>query len=235
MRHTSTQTVDTIQGQEVVLMGTIRKKLKPSSGFTLAETLLAILILLLVTSIVAAGIPVARTAYERVVVASNADALLSTTISALRNELGAAKIIKPVENAAGAAGTTVSYYSGAASYNASTGRYMTSGNRCVICLNADSELSDYKSLTDPDRCIMLQRYAPMDNVDYSPALKTKMQAVRLVSKAASNKNLYVTYDSVSYADGILTFTGLKVCRDTDTAAANPLSQRDTLCIRVLSY
>ena len=37
-----------------------KSKLKSRSGFTLAETLLAILILLLVSSIVAQGIPVAR-------------------------------------------------------------------------------------------------------------------------------------------------------------------------------
>ena len=38
----------------------IKEKLKNRSGFTLAETLLAVLILLLVSVIVANGIPVAR-------------------------------------------------------------------------------------------------------------------------------------------------------------------------------
>ena len=55
-------------------------------GFTLAETLLAVLILLMVSSIVAAGIPSARRAYEKVVLASNAEVLLSTTITTLRHE-----------------------------------------------------------------------------------------------------------------------------------------------------
>ena len=59
----------------------IRKKLHSSKAFTLAETLLAVLILLMVSTIVATGIPVARNAYEKVVLASNAEVLLSTTIS----------------------------------------------------------------------------------------------------------------------------------------------------------
>ena len=65
-------------------------KLKSRSGFTLAETLLAILILLLVSSIVAQGIPVARNVYNRVVLGANAQVLLSTTVTALRDELGTA-------------------------------------------------------------------------------------------------------------------------------------------------
>ena len=68
-----------------------RKKLQGRGGFTLAETLLAVLILLLVSSIVASGIPVAKNAYEKVVLGSNAQLLLSTTVSALRNEIGTAR------------------------------------------------------------------------------------------------------------------------------------------------
>ena len=66
------------------------RKLKKRAGFTLAEMLLAILILLMVSSIVAAGIPAARNAYEKVVLGSNAQILLSTTVAMLRDELGTA-------------------------------------------------------------------------------------------------------------------------------------------------
>ena len=216
-------------------MGTIRKKLKTASGFTLAETLLAVLILLMVSVIVATGIPAAKNAYEKVVLASNADALLSTTISSLRNELGAAKISKP--ESGGAPITYISYYSGAASYDAVSGNYVTSGTQSMICLNEDftGDYADYKSTADPGKCIMLQRYAPLGGINYSPEMQAQMKAVRLVSKAASNQNLYVTYDSVTYANGILTFTGLKVCRDSDNNAHHPLTKPIKLCIRVLSY
>lgn len=67
-------------------------------GFTLAETLLAVLILLMVSQIVAAGIPVAKDAYEKVVLTSNAEVLLSTAVTVLRNELGTAREIKAADS-----------------------------------------------------------------------------------------------------------------------------------------
>lgn len=212
------------------------KMWRASSGFTLAETLLAVLILLMVSVIVATGIPAAKNAYEKVVLASNADALLSTTISSLRNELGAAKIIKP--ESGGRPTTYISYYSGSASYDTTLNRYVTSGTQSMICLNenfTDSNGNEVYKSADLDKCIMIQRYAPLGNITYSPAMQEQMRATRLVSKAASNQNLYVTYDSVTYENNILTINDLKVCRDSDTTAENPLSERDTLCIRVLSY
>lgn len=65
-------------------------RLKSQAGFTLAETLLAVLILLLVSGIVATGVPVAKNVYEKTIVAANAHVLLSTTVSALKDELGTA-------------------------------------------------------------------------------------------------------------------------------------------------
>ena len=84
---------------------TMQNKLRSQRGFTLAEVLVAILILLMVTSIVAAGIPAARNAYEKVVLSSNAEVLLSTTITSLRNELGTAKDIKTETGS-----TRITYY-----------------------------------------------------------------------------------------------------------------------------
>ncbi len=84
----------------------IRKKLKSRAGFTLAETLLAVAILMLVSVIVATGIPVARNAYEKVVLSSNAETMLTTAISSLRNELGTAWKVESVTGG-------VSYFSAA--------------------------------------------------------------------------------------------------------------------------
>ena len=52
-------------------------------GFTLSETLFAMLILLMVTSIVATGIPIAGRALKNAVDASHGQVLLSTTMTAL--------------------------------------------------------------------------------------------------------------------------------------------------------
>lgn len=56
----------------------------------MAETLMAVTILLLVSTIVATGIPVAKNAYEKVVLTANAQTLLSTAVNALRDEIGTA-------------------------------------------------------------------------------------------------------------------------------------------------
>ena len=84
----------------------IKRKLNIKKGFTIAEMLVAIIILLMVSSIVAAGIPVAREAYEKIVLTSNAEVLMSTAITALRNELGTAKDIE-------ADGSQIVYYNSA--------------------------------------------------------------------------------------------------------------------------
>ena len=69
------------------------RKLNQKAGFTLAETLVTILILLMVSSIVAGGIPAATNAYYKAVDGANAQVLLSTAATALRDELGTARDI----------------------------------------------------------------------------------------------------------------------------------------------
>ncbi len=184
-------------------------------GFTLAETLLATLILLMVSAIVATGVPVAKNAYEKVVLASNADVLLSTAISALRNELGGATDIETDESDStesesdetdgaeeGAEGTILTYY------NATRG--------------ASSRL--YVDSTD-GQGIMFQRYYSRDG------LSADYDAARLVSSETSTGDLYVTYDSVEYEDGIVTFRNLSVNRES---GAEGLAKREELSIRVIS-
>lgn len=67
-------------------------------GFTLAETMLALLIVVMLTGIVATGIPVAYNTYRQVVDDSNAQLALSTTATALRDELGLAVDVKTASN-----------------------------------------------------------------------------------------------------------------------------------------
>lgn len=70
-------------------MNRIRVKLnKFSSGFSLAETLVALLIVLMVSSILVAGLPAAFQAYSKVVDGANAQVLLSTGATRIRDELG---------------------------------------------------------------------------------------------------------------------------------------------------
>lgn len=179
-------------------------KLKSERGFTLAETLLAVLIMLMVSAIMATGIPSVKKAYEKVVLASNAEVLLSTTISTLRNELGTAQDVK-APKPGDSADTTITYYN--PTRGASSKLYVASGG-------------------ENDKEIMFQRYFSADGLikDYA--------AAPLVSSKTSTQDLYVTYTSVAYSEGIVTFTGLSVNRASGTEG---LASRDVFSIRVISY
>ncbi len=84
---------------KVRLRSFLRKRLKLNthSGFSLVELLVATLILLMVSSVVVGGIPVARDAYEKVTVTANAQVLLSTTVNALRAQLGSAQNARVID------------------------------------------------------------------------------------------------------------------------------------------
>ena len=107
------------------------EKARRSSGFTLSETLVAIIILLLVTSTVAVGIPMASNAYEKIVVSANAEVLLSTTMTCLRDELCTATDVT-------LDGTTINYTS-------------SNGSKSRIYLDADGEgicIREYIGVSD---------------------------------------------------------------------------------------
>lgn len=179
-------------------------KLNNKKGFTLAETLLAVLILLMVSTIVATGIPVAKNAYEKVVLASNAEVLLSTTISTLRNELGMAQTIETKEPESGetaAVGTIITYYN--PSRGASSKIYVDSN----------------------DQQIMFQRYYNSDG------LSKEYAAVPLISSKISTDGLYVTYRSVTYENGIISFKNLSVNSKSGTEG---LAKRENLSIQIIS-
>ena len=122
-----------------------KRKLKGRAGFSLAETMLAVLILLLVSGIVATGIPAARNAYEKVIVAANAQVLLSTTATALRDELGTAWNVEKIGD------TELKYYS------SDTGAL----SRLYIKGNDGIWLQEYTSVTgfnvDPDNSVGKER------------------------------------------------------------------------------
>ena len=179
-------------------------KLKSRSGFTLAETLLAILILLLVSSIVAQGIPVARNVYNRVVLGANAQVLLSTTVTALRDELGTAWDVT--------AGTdnSLTYFSA------------DIGSRSKLWVDATTNT------------IQIQEYVATDGLNTETASVGSAHA--LVSEKAATRELRVTYNEATCADGVVTIKGLGVYRDTGEGPLATLGDGDAgdLVIRPVS-
>ena len=182
---------------------TIKKKLKGKSGFTLAETLLAVLILLLVSVIVANGIPVAKNVYNNVIVGANAQMLLSTAVTALRNELGTAQDIKDPKG-----GKDIVYY------KSSIGAY--------------SKLS-----VDASKGIQLLDYVKKEDGTPIPVSgKTETRTSHnLVSYAAANKSLIVTYSGVTKVNDVITISDLEVKHEKGDTS--PLVKLGSLNIRVV--
>lgn len=183
----------------------VSKRTRRRAGFSLAETLLAVLILSIAAMLLANGVPFAKSAYEDVVVSANARMLLSNTVSALRNELGTAMnvVVDPVER-------SIVYYSTDIHSNSKIYLYQSS-------VESGSLLVD-EAETDPqpNGTIMLQQYYTIDaNVANLAGLA--VQPRRLVTTSASNGNLYITFDQIGLNGSLITISGLKVFSRTDTA------------------
>lgn len=206
------------------------RRLKRQSGFTLAETLLAILILMLVGIIVTSGIPAAQNAYNKVVLGANAQAMLSTAVTALRDELGTAWQVKSVDD------QTIEYF------NASTGA------KSRIFLDAEG---DYPSISVRDYIPLTaeEDQAPqsMEELIHGNASGTEIvkagSAYHLVPDSSDSNRLYVTYESIALSETdasiIVVVEGLKVCKKTDNVEIASLGKDEdgktiALEIRLLS-
>ena len=192
-------------------MKRIIQKLKSNAGLSLAETLLALAILLLGTSIVAAGMPAAVNAYRNAIDAANAQVVLSATVNALRSELSTARDVKQD-------GDVITYYS------------TVTGSRSKLYQNADAE-----------GCrIMLQEYDDFDDapdttgetLDMQPA-ERPLVSNEMTKTTKDNSLMTVAYDDIDLsADGkTVTVRGLRVERDTKLAE---IPEDASLNIRVLS-
>ncbi len=195
-------------------MRKFRRKMNNVHGFSLVELLVATLILSMVSAVVAGGIPVAKEAYEKVTLSANAQVMLSTTISALRNELCTATQVTIGDGSTSgedSSGGTISEGEGDGTQE-TTIRYYSSA------IKNFSTLSIGKVDTDSAQdSILLTQYA-----DYSGTSTAR----NLVSSAVGDKKLFVVYSAVAYDDGIVTFTDLKVVDETGTKVLAKLKDGD---------
>lgn len=182
----------------------IKKRKRLSAGFTLAEVLIALLIILMVTAIVVAGIPAAANALEKSVSASNAQVLLTTTVTKLRSELGSAREVFAVGN--GSAEDRI----------------------CYIDENGvPSRISSGKKEDDGTFTgIKLTRYKGTDIGSDSD----KLSEMDLLSDKASNENLFVDFRFAGYANGIVTLKDVRVHKKNQ--AGDVIASLETLNIRV---
>ena len=185
------------------------KKIRQTKGFSLVELLAATLILLLVTSIVAQGIPLAQRAYKRSVDLANAQLLLSTAITILRDDLGMANNItfqgaEATENG----GPTLQYS------NARSGVKRISAKMKVVGSIPDN--SDDNVLHNYD--IKMLNTVPVlvdkKTSDTDVGNTTLADALGISWALSEKQGLYLSFDSISVDDsGIISIHNLKVIKD----------------------
>ncbi len=199
-----------------------RQKLNNRRGFSITELLVAILILSMVSSVVAGGIPVAKEAYEKITLSANAQVMLSTTISALRNELCTASDVtiwdssnNPVTE--GSDGVVIRYYS------------PSINNYSTLSIGKPAKPDGTEDSTEKQDSILLTQYADSE-------LKSPRQLI--VSSAGGNK-LYVAYTGVSVSvpddekNQFVTFTGLKVVDEGGITRAKLKDEDNKVKIRLI--
>jgi len=175
----------------------IRRKLKSRKGFTLAETLMAMLILLLMSALVAGGIPVAARVYTKAVDAANAQVLLSTTVTELRYTLCGAHDFEVVSEDATVTKTKKIYFSDDTYGKLRIENFSTEDNHGLVL----SYITNYNTTNE---AVSLSR--------------------QLVSSEAATKNLTITYNDVKVEDGKIKFSGLIVTdkNENDLASLDEL-------------
>ncbi|MDD3218403.1 MAG: prepilin-type N-terminal cleavage/methylation domain-containing protein [Lachnospiraceae bacterium] len=93
----------------------MRQKINSQKGFTLSEMLMSVLVMLLATLIIAGGVTAVRSAYINITLKADAQTLLSTTISAMEDDLRYAQNINISNIEDGT--TTVAFDSPSRGYN----------------------------------------------------------------------------------------------------------------------
>gem|GEM_PF-1234797 len=186
------------------------KKLRKSrAGFTLAETLICVLILLMVSAIVGAAIPSAANAYKNAVDAANAQVLLSTTLTALRDEFSTAKQVQ-----------------------------WTSGENTVTIYNGKGvrEITAYGEGDTPPSGADAPGVWVRADKEYDPQTGVEFEEVPtlLVSAVAATSDMYVVFSISSISDdGVIMLENVQVLKSIDGKTDPVLAEQETYSIRFI--
>ncbi len=191
-------------------MRAIVNKLKKSrEGFTLAETLICVLILLMVSAIVGAAIPTAANVYKNTVDVANAQVLLSTTLTALRDEFSTAKQVQWTSGT-----STVTIYNG-------------KGVRKITVCGEGDTLPDGANAPGVWVSDKKDNYKPGDPVEFE-------KATLLVSAVAATSDMYVVFSITDISDdGVITLGSIQVLKSLDGTTDPVLAEQAAYTIRAV--
>lgn len=191
-------------GEEEIKVKKALQKRNTKAGFSLAETLVAVTILVLIS---ASALPAAMRVYRNAVDASNAQVLLTTTVNALRNELSTATEVEK-----GTTATEIRYRSSDIDHGS---RIYVDGNIIM--------LEKFGGLTES--------WLEGDKLDTRLAKPLISPAMRQTTRS-NDEYMTVTYTSAAVTNGYVKITGLHVARGDQTIVKMP--EETELVIRVMS-
>ena len=140
------------------------------TGFTLVEMLVVLCIVLLVTAVCATGITAARDAYVNVVDASNAQLLLSTSLTRLRDELSTAFEVSVEDN-------VISYRNSVSGKDAT----ISNGDRGILLTEYDGAAAH---LLVSDKTATARLKSALSDVSYDPDAHTLTLTLTITRKGA---------------------------------------------------
>ncbi len=180
------------------------QKKKDNRGFSLSELLVTVIIVSLLSVMIVTGVRTALYSHRKVTEEANAEVLLSTCVTMLRNELSTATDIQVLNE------KTIIYQKGGSGIKSSL-RSGVSGSAV--------------STTDPE-----QIYHGSVGMNSESGAEKIDNELLLISPVTATEGLFISYKEIAYTDGVVTVTGLSVRKkDSD----RKLSELGTLIINCM--
>ena len=188
------------------------------SGFSLVELLVTLLVVTLATIMVTAGLPAAVRAYTDVVDKSNAQVLLTTASTLLRDKLS--RSVDVVKDG-----------------NGKVKSFVDSSTGCITYIKVDE---------DSHELLMWETSSPTDDDPTDGEPEEDDSLIQGIESQSRGWKLVVgceSADAVTYEDGLFTIRGLKVWRAEEDSGSgggvvaagpdNPLASFDEFTVRQL--
>lgn len=206
----------------------LRRRVKGKSGFTLAEMMITMLILLMMTTVVAVGMPNAVNAYRRAIDAANAQVLLSDTVMRLRSELAVAASVGPASTPAPAGDPA--------------DPVTDPTDEILLSYTSGNSGWTYELKNSKDGIVIVGRFEEAEGTDKAKGngVVQLLVPAKLSGAVANGKKLITNCGSISYnkTDGMFTITKLIVAKvdesysgTTAISEDNALAKIDSLKIR----
>ena len=182
-------------------------KIRNNKGFTLTETLLTVILVLLMTGAVAAGITIMNRTIRRIQNKANAEVLLSTTLTLISSDLkNTVAVVPDGEKKAEDGGETVKLL-----------QIRENGTDAWIGIENDSSAAG----SDAENGGIRKKYytQTVNSETGDREYQDTNISIGYVTKQAKTDTLYTTIGSITYSNHVLTIHDLEVKNTNDETQA----------------